>query len=52
MVWVCLTSAKKGVFQDKKKRDGAKHRQNTKEKPVSVCFTPDTVRGIPLSAEQ
>jgi hypothetical protein len=29
-----------GSFQERKKQDGAKHRQNPREKPASVCFTP------------
>jgi hypothetical protein len=34
-----------GVFQDKKnKRNGAKHRQNPRGKPGSVCFPPNTGR--------
>jgi hypothetical protein len=41
-----------GVFQNENKLDGAKHRQNPKGKPASVCFTPDTGRGIHLSAGQ
>jgi hypothetical protein len=41
------------VFQDKKKlRKGAKHRQNTRGKPCSVCFPPDTGRLLHLSAGQ
>ena len=35
-----------GVFQDENKRDGAKHRQNPRRKPASVCFTPGTGEGI------
>jgi hypothetical protein len=33
-----------GVFQDKKKLNGARHRQNPRGKSVSVCLTPDTGR--------
>jgi hypothetical protein len=48
-----LTSAKTGeFFQDKKKPDGAKHTQNPREKPASVCFIIDTGSGIHLSAGQ
>jgi hypothetical protein len=39
-------------FQDKKKWDAAKHRQNPRGKPASVCFKPDTGRGIQFSAPQ
>jgi hypothetical protein len=39
-----------GVFQDEKKRDGAKHRPNTRGKSASVCFTPDTRRRIHILA--
>ena len=41
-----------GVFQDENQWDGAKHRQNPIGNPASVCFTPDTGRGIHLSAGQ
>ena len=39
-----------GIIEDENKWDGAKHRQNPREKPASVCFIPDTGRGIHLSA--
>jgi hypothetical protein len=41
-----------GVFQDKKKRNGAQLRANPRGKPGSVCFPPDTRRLIHLSAGQ
>ena len=42
-----------GVFQDKKnKQNGAKHRQNPRGKPGSVCFPPDTGGWNHLSAGQ
>jgi hypothetical protein len=40
------------IFQDEKKWDGVKRRQNPRGKPASVCFTPDTGRGIHLSTGQ
>ena len=40
------------VKKKKKKHNGGKHRQNHKEKPISVCFPSDTGRGIHLSAGQ
>ena len=46
------TSKDWGVFQDEKKQDGATHRQNPRGKPASVCFIPDTGRGIHISAGQ
>jgi hypothetical protein len=48
-----LTSAKDwGLFQDEKKQDGAKHRQNPTGKHASVCIIPHTGRGIHISAGQ
>ena len=45
MLWVWLIIVKNwGVFQDKNKGNGAKHRQNPRGKQGSVCFTPDTGR--------
>jgi hypothetical protein len=41
-----------GVFQNKKETMVAKHRQNPKGKPGSVCFPSDTGRLIHLSAGQ
>ena len=51
VVWVFLISAKTGEFI-RIKRNGAKNRQNPRGKPALICFTPDTGRGIHLSAEQ
>jgi hypothetical protein len=40
------------IFRIKNKWIGAKLGQNPREKPGSVCFTPDTERFIHLSAGQ
>jgi hypothetical protein len=41
------------VFKVKEKEtDGAKHRQNPRGKPGSVCYPPDSERQIHLSARQ
>ena len=37
-----------GVFQDKKRNKGAKHRQSPRGKPGSECYPPDT-RSYPVS---
>ena len=39
-------------FRIKKKQKAAKHRQNPRGKPDSVCFPPETGRLIHLSAGQ
>jgi hypothetical protein len=53
MLWVYLASAKTREFSGyKKKQNGVNHRQNPRGKPGAVCFQPDTVRQINLSAGQ
>ena len=50
--YVCHQQGLGSFFNDKKKLNKAKHRQNPRGKPGSVCFPTDTGRQIQLSAGQ